>query len=90
MIKKVGTLLLVGLFLSSATMAGQDKKVLSEAEQSCRNWAEEDGISKSAMQGFMLDCLRQMQNLTGQQEEGFSQTSLNETVVENQPLRAGD
>ena len=30
MIKKVGTLLLVGLFLSSASMAGQERKLLHQ------------------------------------------------------------
>jgi hypothetical protein len=76
MMKKAGLLVLVSLFLSSTTVAGQEEKVLSDSERSCRTWAKEDGIQQDEMMEYMLSCLRQIRQLDTQHDEKFMQTSL--------------
>lgn len=90
MIKRVGLLVLASLFLSSPLIAAPDKMSLSQAEQSCRQWAEEDGISRSGMEDFMFRCLEQVQKFAAQDSEEVLQTSSAEAENDYYPAKTGE
>ncbi len=87
MTKKVVLFVVATMFISASSLAEQDVKVLSHAEQSCMAWAEEDGIAREEMMNYMLKCLIQIKNIDNQNEEESLQTSIN---IENQLIKIGE
>jgi hypothetical protein len=79
MIKKLGFIILICLFISPVSIAiSKDSSELLSPRQSCQNWAEEDGISKNEMNDFIKNCIEELQKMDEEENAEISEESSNE------------
>jgi hypothetical protein len=90
MIKKIGMIVMSSILISSATLVTAQEKGMSDAEQFCQNWAEEDGIGKSDIRDFMLACMNDGQYLSEQNDELLTQKDTNLYNTNTQPIYNGE
>ncbi|MBF0359317.1 MAG: hypothetical protein HQL70_12000 [Magnetococcales bacterium] len=60
MVKKIGILVFTSMFFSSVAIAAPEVMADTSDEQSCKSWAEEDGISKDLMAEYIKRCIAEM------------------------------
>ncbi|MBF0357193.1 MAG: hypothetical protein HQL70_01225 [Magnetococcales bacterium] len=90
MIRKIWVIIVASIFLSSVTLVAAKEVSLSQVEESCRKWAEEDGISKVDIKDFMLECMKEIQNPSKHNKEITNQNDINFYDTSSQPLNAGE
>jgi hypothetical protein len=77
-IKKMALFAVATILFSSTGYATQEEMAGSLSdEQSCKNWAEEDGISKEGLKEYMAQCLAQFK----EGETEYQESGLQEEVV---------
>ena len=75
MIKKIGLFVFVSLFFSSVAMTATEGENDAADEQSCKNWAEEDGISQDLMADYIKRCIAEMKESNDQNDSTQPQDS---------------
>ncbi len=89
MSKKIGLFLFAILLISTTAMAGQEENIMSDAENRCRIWAEEDGISPNNIEDFVLRCGAEEKQISDHQFEKVPKTSGFEKVAGIYPVKIG-